>query len=130
MLEHDNKLSQIIDVEYFDEKLFLETVDEELKDISSKYNLNADDDYNKLYKFLCSINLMLQSSDDVLNTLTNQYVFFYEHSNRSPKNCKDEFISIYKKKIFKIDILINLIEKYKAKIEDKENNHKIKNRGR
>ncbi len=114
-LELDNKLindtanCKILGIDYFDQDKFMSVLDNTLNLISTKYNLNADDDYNKLHKFLSSIKLMLQSSDNMLNTLTNQYVFFKEHSG---KKKKDEFIMIYDDKHYKVDIVEDLIQEY------------------
>ena len=68
------KCSKILGIEYFDEAKFMEVLDSELESIATKYNLNAEDDYNKLYMFLSSLQLNLQSSDDRLNSITNQYI--------------------------------------------------------
>lgn len=114
-LDLDNKLlndtnnCKVLGIEYFDQEKFIDIIDNALNSIYSKYNLNANDDYNKLHKFLSSIKLMLQSSDNVLNTLANQYVLYKEHSG---KKSKDEFIMIYDQKHYKCDIIDNLIKEY------------------
>lgn len=119
--------SRIIGVEYFDEKEFMEVLDEELENIATSYNLNAHDDYNKLYMFLSSIQLALESSDDLLNALSNQYIFYNEHSKYSSKECKDEFITIYGKKLYKVDILKKVIDNYNNRLKgDKKDKEPIK----
>lgn len=120
-LNHNMQHSKIIGVEYFDEEVFMAVLDEELENIATNYNLNANDDYNKLYMFLSSIQLSLESSDDLLNALANQYTFYNEHSKYSSKECKDEFITIYGKKIYKVDILKKVINNYNTKIKDDKN---------
>lgn len=125
-LINNARLSKIIGVEYFDEEKFMKVLDNKLEDIATSYNLNAQDDYNKLYMFLSSIQLTLQSSDDILTSLYNQYVFYIEHSNNSSKFLKDEFISIYGEKHYKIDILKKLLEDYNKEISPKVSKEKNK----
>jgi len=115
-LEHDSHHCKILGVDYFKEDLFMSILNEQLKLILSKYNLNANDDYNKLYKFLSSIKLTLQSSDDVLSSLSNQYVFFGQHTKSDKNKSDEEVIIIYGKKHYKIDILKHLLDEYNAKI--------------
>ena len=124
-LDLDNKLindtanCKILGISYFDQDKFMNVLENALNIISTQYNLNADDDYNKLFKFLSSIKLMLQSSDNMLNTLANQYVLYKEHSG---KKSKDEFITIYEEKHYKSDIIDQLMEEYIEILEEKKNN--------
>lgn len=122
-LMHNAKYSHIIGVRYFNEEIFKEVLDEKLEKISTSYNLNAQDDYNKIYMFLSSIQLNLDSSDDSLVALANQYNFFKEHYN---KQSQDEYISIYGEKHYKIDILKELIEEYNDKLPKLKENKKTK----
>lgn len=126
-LVNNTRLSKVLGVEYFDEEKFMKILDNKLEDIATSYNLNAQDDYNKLYMFLSSIQLALQSSDDILTSLYNQYVFYSEHADSSSKYFKDEFISIYGEKRYKIDILKSLIEDYNKELNPKV--VKVKNTG-
>lgn len=113
---HDYKYSKNLGIIYFDKELFLKVLNDELNEISTKYNLNGDDDYNKLYNFLYSIKLNLNSSDDVLLTLSNQYTFYKEHSQYCVKENEQEYISIYGNKIYKEKILSDILNKYNNKI--------------
>lgn len=117
-ISHNAYHSKILGIEYFDENKFNEILEGELDTIASKYNLHADDDYNKLYKFLSSIQLILQSSDDVLSALSNQYVLYKEHSKYSNGENKDEYITIYGEKHYKIDILDKVIDSYEKAISE------------
>jgi len=107
-----SKYCKIIGVDFFDENVFMEVLDRKLEDIVTNYNLNANDDYNKLYMILSSLQLSLQSSDDILHALSNQYSFFSNH--------KDEYITIYNEKYYKIDILNEIIDLYKEAILDEK----------
>ena len=131
-LDLDNKLlndtsnCKILGIDYFDQDKFMSILDNALDVISTKYNLNGDDDYNKLHKFLSSIKLMLQSSDNMLNTLANQYALYKEHSG---KKSKDEFIMIYDHKHYKSDIIDNLVSEYIESINDNLDNKQKNKRG-
>jgi hypothetical protein len=131
-IDLDNKLiintqfSKILGIEYFDKDVFMRVLDNKLESIATNYNLNAYDDHNKLYMFLSAIQLSLQSSDDILASLTNQYIFYKEHANTSSKEKKDEFITIYGEKHYKIDILKKLIEEYNTTLNDKQGKNKTK----
>lgn len=129
-IANNSNYSKILNIDYFDEEIFMNILDNELKNIKSKYNLNANDDYNKLYKFLSSIQLLLQSSYDVLISLTNQYTFFQEHSKYSNKKCKDEFITIYGEKHYKIDILEKVLDSYRSAIQKNKRKTNGKKRGK
>lgn len=117
-LEHDAHHCKILGVEYFKEDLFMGILNGQLLRISNKYNLNANDDYNKLYKFLSSVKLTLQSSDDMLSSLSNQYVFFSQHTKSDKNKFDEEVIIIYGKKHYKIDILKKLLEEYNVKVNE------------
>ena len=113
-IKNNAHISKILGINYFDEEMFMNVLDEELQNILDKYNLKANDDYNKMHKFLSSIKLILQSSDDVLLALKNQYIFFSEHAKLSKSN-DEEVITIYGNRHYKIDILKNLIDIYNKK---------------
>ena len=117
---------KILGIDLFDKEKFMEALNIELNVISTRYNLHANDDYNKLYKFLSSLQLSLQSSDDVLSALSNQYVFFKEHSIYTQNDNEDEFVSIYGERHYKIDILKKIIEDYKKLINENNNEQQIK----
>lgn len=107
---------KILGIDLFNEEVFMNVLNKQLENIVTKYNLRAHDDYNKLHKFLSALQLSLQSSDDVLSSLSNQYVFFNEHSIYVQNDYEDEFISIYGERYYKIDLLKKLIDSYKKEI--------------
>lgn len=116
---HDYKYSKILGIDYFDDEKFIFCLDEHLNKIATKYNLNANDDYNKLYNFLYSLKLNLSTSDDMLATFSNQYTFYKEHSNKLSKESEQEYISIYGVKYYKFDILKELINDYSKTLNSK-----------
>lgn len=128
-LLHDAIKCSIMGLTYFDKDVFMRVLDNELETILTKYNLNSDDDYNKLYKFLSSLKLTLQSSDDMLGSLSNQYVFFKQHSNNCENNYEEEVITIYGVKHYKIDILKDILNSYQEEIEMEKKNNKVKTKG-
>ena len=115
-------------IDLFNEEMFMNVLNKELENIVTKYNLRAHDDYNKLYKFLSALQLSLQSNDDVLSALANQYVFFNEHSIYVKNDYEDEFISIYGERYYKIDLLKKLIESYKKEVNFNKVINEIKGR--
>lgn len=117
-IEHNGSHSVVLGVDYFDEKKFMDTIDTTLETIATKYNLNAGDDYNKLYMFVSSLQMTLEISDDILHTLINLYIFYHEHSNYSINELEDEYITIYDEKHYKIDLLKKIIEDYKVLIAE------------
>ena len=54
-IAHNVELSDILGVAYFDKEKFMEILDGEIEEFSSKYNLRANDDFNKMKEFLISI---------------------------------------------------------------------------
>jgi hypothetical protein len=97
-------------------------LDAEIAEFSNKYNLRANDDFNKLKEFFISIRSSLKASDDVLTTLTNQYEFFMGHGKES---LSPEYISLYGRKMYKDDLVRKLLDKYNDSLiksnDDKQN---------
>ena len=108
-IAHNVELSDILGITYFDKDKFMEILDHEIDEFSNKYNLRANDDFNKMREFLISIRASLKASDDMLSTLTNQYEFFMGHGKDS---LSPEYISLYGSKMYKDDLLRKIIDKY------------------
>ena len=115
--DYQQGLCENLDIEYYNHDQFMEILEDNLTTIANKYNLNAGDDYNKLYNYIFALKLTLASSDDALKTLVNQHEFLLEHSPYYGKKA-DESITLYGKKIYKIDILRQLLGEYVEKTNE------------
>lgn len=126
-IEHNANHADTLGIDYFDEKKFMNTLDDTLEEIATKYNLNADDDYNKLYMFVSSLQMTLEISDDRVHTLINLYMFYHEHSEYSINELEDEYITIYDEKYYKFDLLKQIIDSYKLALKQETMNISDKN---
>ncbi len=106
---HNIELSEILEIEYFDKEKFMGLLDQEIEELTSKYNLRANDDFNKLKAFLMSIKSALKASEDILSSLTNQYEFYLGHGKES---MSPEYIIIHGNKKYKADLLRGMLDKY------------------
>lgn len=126
-IAHNVELSDILGVAYFDKEKFMEILDGEIEEFSSKYNLRANDDFNKMKEFLISIRASLKASDDMLATLANQYEFFMCHGKDS---LSPEYISLYGSKMYKDDLLRKIIDKYNVALTKSNENKTNKGKKR
>ena len=124
-ISHNMESSDILGITYFDKEKFMEILDGEINELSNKYNLRANDDFNKVKEFLISIRSSLKASDDVVSTLTNQYEFCMCHGKDS---LSPEYVSVYGRKVYKEDLLRKILDKYNDYLhksnETKNNNSK------
>lgn len=109
--------SRFLEIDYFDEKRFMEALDNQLEAISTKYNLRADDDYNKLYMFVSSIQLEAQSSDDMLSNLTHKYIYYMSNSSSSNQEGQ-ETITIHGVVHYKYEIFNQILKAYEDLIKE------------
>ena len=108
-IAHHEELAEILGIDYLDQEMFMNILDSEIEELSSKYNLRANDDFNKLKEFLSSIRSNLKSSEDKLLTLSNQYQFLLGHGRET---LSPEYISLHGNKKYKDELLTALLEKY------------------
>lgn len=115
-LKHQEYHCNILGIDYFDEELFLNHLSDEIEEVFDTYNLDGNDDSNKFQLYLRSLQLSCDCSDDVLSTLSNQYIFLKEHYKSKKDDIKDEYITLYGKKIYKFDILKKVMARYQDKL--------------
>ena len=109
--------SRFLEIDYFDEKRFMEALDNQLESISTQYNLRADDDYNKLYMFVSSIQMEAQSSDDMLRNLANKYLYYMSNSPSGSQE-GEETITINGVVRYKYEIFNQILDAYEGLIRD------------
>jgi len=119
--------SELLGIDYFDETIFMNLLEDEIWNLSNSYNLRANDDHNKLLEFLNSIKSAIKSSEDILVSLANQYTFYMAHNEDS---LAPEYISLYGNKKYKVELLRGLLNKYNdaLKISNNKVEEKVRKR--